>query len=906
MQWLFDHEGKRYLDLFGGIVTVSVGHCHPKVVGALQDQIGKLWHTTSIYRQPKIYEYVDKLASKFPGDLKVIYLVNSGTEANDLATLLAKVYTGNNDIISLQSSYHGYSSGLMGLTASQAYRMPIPVPSGFYHTMLPDPYRGIWGGCRDSLSQVQGACSCSGDCITADKYVHQLEELLGNSVPAGKVAALFAESIQGVNGTVQFPKGYLKKAHALVKKYGGLLVSDEVQSGFGRTGDHFWGFEGHGVVPDIVTMAKGIGNGFPLAAVVTTEKIAAVHAQATYFNTFGGNPLAATVGKTVLEVIEEENLQQNCKTLGKYFIEQLMDLQKAHSLVGDVRGKGLMLGVELVKPGTKQPLPRNDVMDILELLKDNGTLMGVGGRWGNTLRIKPPMCINKQDFSSKVINCEASKEPIVEYGKTIKFEGYAVTLENTILFPAGGGQPHDLGYLDNKEVLQVLRKGHEALHFTKEPIEVGKVVSQKINWERRFDHMQQHSGQHLLSAILEKEYSLPTTSWWLGADESYVELDSTCVTNDVITRAESRCNDLIRDAVPVVVKFCKIDDPDLDQAHTRGLPKDCMNTVRIICIGDIDENMCCGTHVSNLSQLQMIKITGVEPGKKGKTNLKFLVGNRVTKTLQKMLDREKALTGLLKNEPTKHEELVQKLQKNLKITNKNLQNVLSELAQYEVDKVKTAQPKPKFVFMLKKEATPEFNRLICKGLEGEGMPQQISNPTVLLLDCSIAYQRVEGKLTSLEPVLLQEYIVSISGYTPSLRRYHVQGPSQEQEYLARCALRLAALRARVVLVRGSVARAVQDALRADGVALAAAVRERALRRAAKASGADVAASVDARIAAPRLGSCRSFYVRSCESPLSAPAPPLANGNTENHLSISSVCERPEWAARQPLDTWAYA
>ncbi|KAI5637492.1 alanyl-tRNA editing protein Aarsd1 [Phthorimaea operculella] len=169
------------------------------------------------------------------------------------------------------------------------------------------------------------------------------------------------------------------------------------------------------------------------------------------------------------------------------------------------------------------------------------------------------------EFSSKVVKCEPTKEPIIEYGKTIKFEGYQVTLENTILFPAGGGQPHDIGWLNDKEVLQVLRKGDEALHFTKEPIDVGTIVEQKINWERRFDHMQQHSGQHLLSAILEKEHNLPTTSWWLGAEESYVELDSTNVPEDVIAKTEDRCNQLIRQAVPVDVKFCRIDDPSLDE-----------------------------------------------------------------------------------------------------------------------------------------------------------------------------------------------------------------------------------------------------------------------------------------------------------------------------------------------------
>lgn len=406
MQWLYDNDGKRYLDLFGGIVTVSVGHCHPKVNAALKDQLDVLWHTTNLYRHPKIYEYVEQLAAKLPGDLNVVYLVNSGSEANELATLLAKAYTGNLDIISLQTSYHGYTSSLMGLTATQSYRMAIPVPPGFYHAVHPDPFRGAFGGCRDSISQAPGSCSCTGECISTDKYVHQLNELLGNSVPAGRVAAFFAESIQGAGGVVQFPKGYLKKAQELIKKNGGLYVADEVQTGFGRTGDHFWGFETHGVKPDIVTMAKGIGNGFPLAAVVTTKEIAANHAKAAYFNTFGGNPMASTVGKAVLEVIEEEGLQQNSKVVGEYFIRQLMDLQKQHPVIGDVRGQGLMIGVELVEPGTKTPLTTSKVNDIHENIKDNGVLIARGGRFNNVFRIKPPMCITKQDvdFGISIIN----------------------------------------------------------------------------------------------------------------------------------------------------------------------------------------------------------------------------------------------------------------------------------------------------------------------------------------------------------------------------------------------------------------------------------------------------------------------------------------------------------------------
>ncbi|OWR54115.1 putative Alanyl-tRNA synthetase domain containing 1 [Danaus plexippus plexippus] len=324
-----------------------------------------------------------------------------------------------------------------------------------------------------------------------------------------------------------------------------------------------------------------------------------------------------------------------------------------------------------------------------------------------------------REYTSKVLKCEKTNESIVEYGKVSKFDGYQITLENTILFPAGGGQPHDKGWLNDTEVLQVLRKGDEALHFTLEPITEGSEVVQKIDWQRRFDHMQQHTGQHLLSAILEKEHNLPTTSWWLGAEECFVELDSTTIKYENIKTAEERCNKLISDGISVNVKFFKANDPALNEAHTRGLPKDCIDTIRVICIGDVDENMCCGTHVTNLCQLQMIKLLGTEPGKKGKTNLRFIVGNRVVKTFQKMLDREKALTGLLKNEPSKHEELVSKMQKNMKLSNKNLQNVLAELAQCQIDNIKNSNPKPKYFCLFKRESTPEFNRIICKGLESD-------------------------------------------------------------------------------------------------------------------------------------------------------------------------------------------
>ncbi|XP_020816557.1 alanine--glyoxylate aminotransferase 2, mitochondrial isoform X1 [Drosophila serrata] len=402
MQWLYDHEGRRYLDMFGGIVTVSVGHCHPKVNQALSEQIAKLWHTTNIYMHPKIHEYAERLVAKFPGNLKSVCFVNSGSEANDLAMLMARLHTGNQDILSFRNAYHGMSPYTMGLTAHSTWRFPLPgVNNGLVHVMNPDPYQGIWGGsaCRDSPVQTTRQCECQESCHAGDAYYNELEQTFKYSLPRGKVAAMFAESIQGVGGTVQFPKGYLKRAAALVRANGGLFVADEVQTGFGRTGEHFWGFEGHDYVPDIVTMAKGIGNGFPLAAVVTTPEIAASLGQALHFNTYGGNPMASAVGIAVLDVIEEEQLQRNSLEVGTYFLESLAELQQRFEIVGDVRGKGLMIGLELVGDREKRtPLATPHVLEIWETCKDLGVLFGRGGLHGNVLTLRPPLCVNIENM----------------------------------------------------------------------------------------------------------------------------------------------------------------------------------------------------------------------------------------------------------------------------------------------------------------------------------------------------------------------------------------------------------------------------------------------------------------------------------------------------------------------------
>jgi 4-aminobutyrate aminotransferase and related aminotransferases len=381
MQYVWDESGKRYLDALGGIVTISVGHCHPHVVDVAHRQNETLQHSTTIYLHPNIAQYAQALTAKMPGDLKVCYFVNSGSEANDLALLMARAYTGNYDVIALRNAYHGGNAATMGLTAHRTWKFNVPHSFGVHHAITPDPYRGPWG--RDVAD-------------AARKYAADVKNLL-DFATSGQVAGFIAESIQGVGGCVVFPDGYLKYAYEHVRAAGGLCIADEVQTGFGRTGTHYWGFETQRVVPDIVTMAKGIGNGCPLGAVVTTPKIAATLAQRTHFNTFGGNPVACAQGRAVLEIIEREKLQQNSLTIGSRLLAGLNQLKEKHKLIGDVRGKGLMLGIELVKDRQSKEPAKEASAQISERCREMGLLLGKGGLWGQTIRFSPPMCVNEQD-----------------------------------------------------------------------------------------------------------------------------------------------------------------------------------------------------------------------------------------------------------------------------------------------------------------------------------------------------------------------------------------------------------------------------------------------------------------------------------------------------------------------------
>ncbi len=390
MQYVFDETGRRYLDLFGGIVTVSCGHGHPKVVKAIQDQVATLQHTTTIYLHPNFPLLAKMLASKMPPGLNVTYFTNSGSEANELAVLLARLYTGNTDVIALRNAYHGGSSQTMGLTSHHTWKFPAPQGIGIHHALCPDPYRSPFSGTPEEIAR---------------KSAEDIRDLVRFSTP-GKIAAFIAEPIQGVGGATHGAANYLKLAYAMTRENGGLCIADEVQTGFGRTGDHYWGFQNFDVVPDIVTMAKGFGNGMPLAAVTTRMEIAESLKQRIHFNTFGGNPVAMAAGLAVLDVIEEDGLQENARVLGIRLKNGLNQLMSRHPLIGDVRGMGLMLGVELVRDRqTKEPATA-ETLQVFEETRNLGVLVGKGGLYGNVLRIKPPLCVTREDvdFALEVLD----------------------------------------------------------------------------------------------------------------------------------------------------------------------------------------------------------------------------------------------------------------------------------------------------------------------------------------------------------------------------------------------------------------------------------------------------------------------------------------------------------------------
>ena len=386
-QYLFDADGRRYLDAINNIQ--HVGHCHPKVVEAAQRQYEKL-NTNTRYLDEVIVNFAKDLTATLPDGLEVCYFTNSGSEANDLALRIMRSYTQSKETIVLDAAYHGNLSSLIEISP---YKHNGPGGTGapvFVHTIpLPDSFRGKYRGLN-----------------TGDQYAGEVQKTIENIEKIGnKVSGFIAESVMGCGGQLILPDGFLKTSHELVNESGGLCIADEVQIGIGRMGSHYWGFETNEVVPDIVTMGKSIGNGHPLAAVVTTHEIAEVfHNGMEYFNSFGGNPVSCAVGHAVLNVVKEEELQKNANDVGKYLLDKLKHIQKNHGFIGDVRGRGLFIGVELVKDrDTLEPAAR-EADKVINLMKEAGILMSTDGPDHNVLKIKPPIIFTRENADELVFN----------------------------------------------------------------------------------------------------------------------------------------------------------------------------------------------------------------------------------------------------------------------------------------------------------------------------------------------------------------------------------------------------------------------------------------------------------------------------------------------------------------------
>jgi 4-aminobutyrate aminotransferase len=396
-QFVWDADGNKYLDFFGGILTVSVGHCNDKVNEKVHEQVDKLQHVSTVFATEPQAALAKKVAELTPGGLTKSFFTNSGTEANEVAILTARLYTGSSEIIALRHSYHGRSSLAMSLTANSAWRLGPPLQAGIVYAHNAYCYR-----CPFGLTYPSCNIRCARD----------MEELI-KTTTSGRVAGVIAEPIQGVGGFITPPKEYFGIVAEIVRKYGGLFISDEVQTAWGRTGHKWFGIEQWGVTPDIMTSAKGLGNGFPIGITMATPQIAAAMKGAT-ISTFGGNPVATTAAKAVLELIEQENLTVNAAETGAYLRANLEELKGKHALIGEVRGMGLMQAVELVQDRESKTPATQETLRLMEAARENRILLGRGGLYGNVLRISPPLNITKHDVDDFIRQLDLSFASVTE------------------------------------------------------------------------------------------------------------------------------------------------------------------------------------------------------------------------------------------------------------------------------------------------------------------------------------------------------------------------------------------------------------------------------------------------------------------------------------------------------------
>ena len=376
--YLIDNMGRKYLDTVNNVA--HVGHEHPRIVKAGQQQMAVL-NTNTRYLHSNINDFAKELLSTFPEELSVVHVVNSGSEANELALRMTRAYTQQKDMIAVEVGYHGNTSGCIDISS---YKFDGKggkgAPEHTHIVPLPDVYRGIYQGAN-----------------TGARYAKHIQEQIDNIQSAGRnVAGFICESIISCAGQIELPEDYLKLAYESVRNAGGICIADEVQVGCGRVGSKFWGFQLHNVIPDVVTIGKPIGNGHPLAVVVCTQKVADAFANGMeYFNTFGGNPVSCAIGREVLRVIKDENLQENALEIGNYLISELQKLQIDFPVIGDIRGQGLFLGVELVDE-FRNPLTEM-ASYLINRMKELGILMSTDGKDNNALKIKPPMVFSKEN-----------------------------------------------------------------------------------------------------------------------------------------------------------------------------------------------------------------------------------------------------------------------------------------------------------------------------------------------------------------------------------------------------------------------------------------------------------------------------------------------------------------------------
>ncbi len=389
-----DLDGREYLDFFGGILTVSVGHANDEVNAAVKVQIDRLGHVSTLYPTIPIVELAEKLASITPGQLRKCYFTASGTEADETAVMMAQVYTGRSEIVALRHGYSGRSMLAQSLTGHSSWRALPSKIADIKHALSPYCYR-----CPLGLTYPSCEVKCAQD----------IEELI-RTTTTGQIAGFLAEPIQGVGGFVTPPKEYFQIAVEIVRRYGGVFICDEVQTGFGRTGSKWWGCEQYGVEPEIMTMAKGIANGLPLSATICTPAVADSLTKLT-ISTFGGNPVTATAGKATIEYIEKHDLRKNSEVQGARLRAGLERLKaKYPKTIGDVRGMGLMQGVELVEDETRKnrtPNPKATAR-LFEETKKRALLIGKGGLYGNVLRITPPLIVTAAEVDEAVQKLDES------------------------------------------------------------------------------------------------------------------------------------------------------------------------------------------------------------------------------------------------------------------------------------------------------------------------------------------------------------------------------------------------------------------------------------------------------------------------------------------------------------------